>query len=349
MTGITVSHHGDTLVAVKQADEPDARARLRQEATVLAKLDHPGVVRLVGFDEGPPATLRTSFVGPDSWAHHLPAGDACFDGLAAVVATVADLHDAGVAHGSLVRAHVLVGADGRPILCGLGDAGPASPAGVDADRLALATLVRDIDSTDPLLVEAAADLENPTVALRSVVRRLDTRTVAPTPGPRRLAVPQVSRRVLTIVGAVLAVTFVGMAAAAALGGGTPEAATPAPPTSIAPTTTTQAPTTTTAPTTTVDPAAPIVEHAGRRYAIGAPGDLVTLGDWTCDGVATPAVLRPDTGSVAVFTEWPAPDAQITASIVTTVDGASAFVVSDEPCPDLRVQTAGGSRLIPITE
>lgn len=349
MTGITVGHHGDTLVAVKQADEPDARARLRQEATILAKLDHPGVVRLVGFDEGPPAALRTAFVGPDSWAHHLPTGEARFDALAAVVATVADLHDAGVAHGALTPAHVLVGADGRPILCGLGDAGPASPTGVDRDRLDLAALVQQIDASDPLLAEAAADLENPTVSLRSVVRRLDTRTVAPTPSPRRLALPHVPQRALAIIGAVLAVTFIGVAAAAALGGGPPDPAPTAPETSIQPTSTTQAPTTTTSPPAPIDPAAPVVEHAGRRYAIGGPGDLVTLADWTCDGVATPAVLRPATGTIAVFTEWPAPDAQITASIVTTVDGASAFVVSDDPCPDLRVRTAGGSRLIPITE
>ena len=41
-----------------------------------------------------------------------------------------------------------------------------------------------------------------------------------------------------------------------------------------------------ATTTTTAPApSPSLDHGGRRY--GDPGDVVILGDWTCDGVPTP--------------------------------------------------------------
>lgn len=41
-----------------------------------------------------------------------------------------------------------------------------------------------------------------------------------------------------------------------------------------------------------------------RIAVGAPGDVVTLGDWDCDGVDTPAAYRPGTGVVTVWNAWP---------------------------------------------
>ena len=84
MSGITVHRCGDSLVAIKQATETKARARLHHEAELLAQCDHPGVVRFVDFAEGPPAVLKTAFVGPDSW-RTTPATPA---GLAALTATV---------------------------------------------------------------------------------------------------------------------------------------------------------------------------------------------------------------------------------------------------------------------
>ncbi|MYK75737.1 MAG: hypothetical protein F4016_02235, partial [Acidimicrobiaceae bacterium] len=41
-------------------------------------------------------------------------------------------------------------------------------------------------------------------------------------------------------------------------------------------------------------AAAVIEHGGRRYAIGATGDFVEVGDWDCDGQATAAIVRPST-------------------------------------------------------
>lgn len=47
----------------------------------------------------------------------------------------------------------------------------------------------------------------------------------------------------------------------------------------------------------------VVEAGDERWAVGDPGDIVTLGDWDCTGVATPALYRQATGDVFVFTEW----------------------------------------------
>ena len=47
-------------------------------------------------------------------------------GLAALTATVADLHESGLSHGNLRADHVLIDAEQRPILCGFGDGEPAT-------------------------------------------------------------------------------------------------------------------------------------------------------------------------------------------------------------------------------
>jgi hypothetical protein len=51
----------------------------------------------------------------------------------------------------------------------------------------------------------------------------------------------------------------------------------------------------------------VVEAAGQRWALGEPGDTVAVGDWDCDGLATPAVYRPSSGEVFVFSRWATPE------------------------------------------
>lgn len=102
-----------------------------------------------------------------------------------------------------------------------------------------------------------------------------------------------------------------------------------------------------------EPAAGLIhDRDGRRYAIGAEGDLVVIGDWDCDGVATPAIARPDTGQVAMFDRWPPPEATISES-----DASARRVVDDligvelergdgpGTCDRLRVHTATRSHLL----
>jgi len=118
----------------KVAGNAEETARLAREAAQLDAARHPGVVELVGVDgsgvgsmlltahlEGP--TLAT--VGP------LPLEEAA-GLLAALATTLADLHELGLVHGAVAPEHVIVGAGGRPVLCGLaygGRAGdPVGPA-----------------------------------------------------------------------------------------------------------------------------------------------------------------------------------------------------------------------------
>ncbi|NCG25747.1 MAG: hypothetical protein GWP47_16645, partial [Actinobacteria bacterium] len=104
-------------------------------------------------------------------------------------------------------------------------------------------------------------------------------------------------------------------------------------------------------TTTLAPpavGAPTLINQGRRYAIGQPGDVAVVGDWDCDGTDTPALLRPATGEIAVFSDWPAPAAGIAAQHIVVVDGARSLEIDDQDaCIVLRVRTANGSVLIPL--
>jgi serine/threonine protein kinase len=57
----------------------------------------------------------------------------------------------------------------------------------------------------------------------------------------------------------------------------------------------------------------------RRFALGLRGDRLFLGDWNCDGIATPALLRASTGAALYYDTWstnekPSDDAQRCRSI-----------------------------------
>ncbi len=54
----------------------------------------------------------------------------------------------------------------------------------------------------------------------------------------------------------------------------------------------------------------IVRVGEVRFQVGRPDDVVTLGDWDCDGIVTPALLRPATGDVFVFANWTESEAAV---------------------------------------
>ncbi|MGI8685897.1 MAG: hypothetical protein ACR2MO_12575, partial [Acidimicrobiales bacterium] len=108
--------------------------RVEAEAAALAAAHHPGVVELVDAAAGVLRTTHLPDARPLADAGPLTA-DEVAGVVAAVATTLADLHERGVVHGGLDGGHVLVAADGRPVLCSLGRAG--SPAD---DVLALGTL-----------------------------------------------------------------------------------------------------------------------------------------------------------------------------------------------------------------
>lgn len=57
----------------------------------------------------------------------------------------------------------------------------------------------------------------------------------------------------------------------------------------------------------------VVTYEGRRYEVGVAGDVVVLGDWDCDGDATPGVIRPTTGEAHLFDGWADPNRPLPAT------------------------------------
>lgn len=80
--------------------------------------------------------------------------------------------------------------------------------------------------------------------------------------------------------------------------------------------------------------------------LGQDGDLVALGDWGCDGIATPALLRPDTGEVFVFPEWHL-DAPVEVEALTTVPGATAITAGPGDCPSPVLTTPDGPHTVEV--
>ena len=350
MSGTTVSRRGDRIVAIKEAVSGSERAaRLLLEAEVLQRVSHPGVAEYVEHQTDPVIQLVTMFAGTDTWERQPPAGLKAVRALAVVASVLADLHEAKIAHGELVAAHIIRGSDQRPVLCGFGRSTPLSPESESADLNALATLLDDMtealnDEQRTHVGAISTDLRRDSLSARGATGRLDALLSNETPAtPAR----QLSRGVLALVAA--ASLGVGAIALASTTGGSA-----APPFSALPSTTKMPVATslvyTTTATVLVPPAAgaPTLVNQGRRYALGQPGDVAIVGDWDCDGTKTPALLRPSTGEIAVFSDWPAPKDGIAAQHVLVVDGARSLEIDDQDaCIVLRVRTANGSVLIPL--
>lgn len=123
-TTTTTDAAGRRVVA-KVAGTAGEAALLENEAALLEAGRHPGVVELVGVDgHGVGSVLLTSHVEGATLAHvgRLPVEEGA-GLLAALATTLADLHDLGLVHGAVCPEHVLVGPDGRPVLCSLGYGG----------------------------------------------------------------------------------------------------------------------------------------------------------------------------------------------------------------------------------
>ncbi len=83
-----------------------------------------------------------------------------------------------------------------------------------------------------------------------------------------------------------------------------------------------------------------VRVGGRRYLVGAEGDVVAVGDWDCDRLRTAAVLRPSTGVLLVFDGWAA-DEPVQARPVAEIAGA-ATVAAGPTCGKAIVTSADGT-------
>ena len=370
-SGVTTEVRDERTVAVKRATSGDDIERVEREAAVLAAADHPGVVSLLALERSPgEVVLVTDLAGTRTLE---AAGDdaanvlAVLAAIAAVAATVADLHELGIVHGRLEASHVVLAADGRPVLCGFADAGfVADGADPAVDVVALGALLLDaLEGTgDPALARRIRP-----VAERAATGLASARSIAAalppalSPGPddgrdplallrRGVRAAGASGRDLrrpAVAAAAVAATAVAVLVGVALtvsarDAGRPAAAPPPPPSTTSSTATTAArpPVERVWPPPAAEPN--VVEIDGVRYEVGEPGDEVAVGDWDCDGAATPAVLRPSTGAVFVFGGWD----DATVEPVARVPGGRDIRTADpdgDGCADVVVDTADGSEAV----
>ena len=118
--------------------------RFRIEVAALARLDHPGVIKLLGSGshEGVPY-LVLELVGGPSLADALADGPLGFDRSVGAAGHVADAlahaHRLTVVHRDVKPANVLFDADGRPRLSDFGTARLAGMSGVTATGMVIGT------------------------------------------------------------------------------------------------------------------------------------------------------------------------------------------------------------------
>jgi hypothetical protein len=280
-------------------------AELAAEAELLATIAGPGVPEVVEVGDG----VLVTTVAP-------PVPSSTVAGCVGELATVlARAHAAGVVHGPIHDEHVQ-GAPGALLLGGW--TGVGNPA---EDVAELGRLL-ERHGGDPALVARALAPDPPSMAAlaESLAGPRELAPRRPVADDERPRIPTVALAALVVVLAVLAAALVFRR------GGDASPTEPAAAVVRPTTTTTAVPTTTT-----------VLEHDGHRWTVGEPGDVVVVGDWNCDGTGTPAVVRPTTGEVWLFSAWtPEPDAE------RTVDGAAtATVEHDERCDRLVVQTDDG--------
>ena len=86
----------------------------------------------------------------------------------------------------------------------------------------------------------------------------------------------------------------------------------------------------------------VVRAQGRRWQVATAGDVVLVGDWDCDGTATPAVVRPGSGQVWTFPRWAGSGEageEVVAELAGAVPGAVDAVAVEVPSAG----AAGGRR------
>lgn len=88
----------------------------------------------------------------------------------------------------------------------------------------------------------------------------------------------------------------------------------------------------------------VITAGAVRFSVGEPGDAATVGDWDCDGVPTPALLRPGTGEVFRFDAWAGPADDLTARAVAVVPGAVLLVAPSGACGPPQAQLPDGSQV-----
>lgn len=170
-----VDVHLGRAVAIKRPRATEAHARLRREATMLARCAHPGVVTCLdsGEDDTGAPYLVLQLVDGVNLAQHAAAGtlDAAAAGAWAgeVARAVMHLHARGIVHGDLKPQHVVIGSDGHAVLVDFDRAHDVAEAGVPGTGIA-AFAAPDVQAG------AATTVRSDRFALRAVLRWLVEQT-----------------------------------------------------------------------------------------------------------------------------------------------------------------------------
>ena len=89
----------------------------------------------------------------------------------------------------------------------------------------------------------------------------------------------------------------------------------------------------------------VLQAGVTRFALGSPGDGWALGDWDCDGQATPALLHD--GALTVFDAWPGPGGELPGRPVAQSPGAQALstVPGPDGCDQASISRPGAADLL----
>ena len=89
----------------------------------------------------------------------------------------------------------------------------------------------------------------------------------------------------------------------------------------------------------------VLEAGSLRWAVGRSGDVGAIGDWSCGGTRSLALLRPATGEVFAFEGWATAGSELHAPLVGQVAGGRMLRAADldgDGCHELVVERAAGA-------
>jgi hypothetical protein len=350
---------------IRIATDAEGVERLRRLVEILRHLEHPSVVAVASttFSDDHAEVMLDDITGEpllstliDTETLMRVAGNAA--------AALAHVHERSVALGSIDEATFVRRKDHSVVILGFEAA--IMPAGADdkqADIQALAFLVKSVlTDPDPLREKINGPSES---ALRDAMVRildqaergdLDARQMAEklrhavffestTSTKRRIP----DRRFPLRTGRGVVITAIVAAVCAAVVGTTrlqSDAAAVNEPTRKAPSCELR-----TGTTIDVDGDGCLdgiefregmVTVNGERYAVGQPGDETAVGDWACNDLPTLVLLRPGTGELFVFDDWPATGSSATPrKLMTDPSARSPRTKPRGECEVLTVTTDAG--------
>jgi tRNA A-37 threonylcarbamoyl transferase component Bud32 len=305
------------------ATDADGIAALKKLVDILATLAHPSVISVetTRFEKTSAEVVLTEVNGTS-----LASGmelESLVKATAAAAAAIAHVHDHRIALHTINADSFIVRKDLSVVLCGFDDA--TTDASDDARKTDLrvfaeyatscvpaADPIRDrINNVEPsalrdsfvrILEQAAkGDIDPRTLAekLRHALW-FDNATATPKIGRKRDFHP--SRR----TGIIAAVVFIALAIVASTrlqSNASPTQPSPVPSCQLRTGSTVDVDNDGCPDTVAFNNGVVIINN--ERYAVGEPTDEVAIGNWSCNDKITLALLRPSTGEVFVFDEWPA--------------------------------------------